>query len=56
MPESVQLTFTLEQDAQGYWRAYLRAPGVEPYALTPAFLTKDQAFMALVAHLAGRRT
>lgn len=54
MPESVQLTFTLEQDAEGYWRAVVRAPGVNPHPLTAAYVTKKQALRALVVRLSER--
>jgi hypothetical protein len=54
MPESVLLTFTLEQDGQGYWRGYVRAPGIEPYPVTAAFLSKNDAFLAVVDAFARR--
>lgn len=54
--ESVLLTFTLEEDAYNYWRAWLRAPGIERYPLTAGNKTKDGAFMELVERLSISRS
>jgi hypothetical protein len=54
MPESVLLTFTLEQDAGGTWRAWLHAPGCTPEPITGLWNTREQAYHALVVALTNR--
>lgn len=51
MPESVLLSFTLEEDAAGYWRAWVRAPGLERHPVTASWKTRESAFMELVERL-----
>lgn len=51
MPESVLLSFTLEEDANGYCRAFVRAPGLERHAVTASWKSREQAFMELVERL-----
>ena len=55
MPESIMLTFTLEEDAYKYWRAFVRAPGIERYPLTAGNKSKDGAFLELVERIAVLR-
>jgi len=51
MPESVLVAITLEEDARGYWRAFVRAPGLERHPVTASWQTREQAFMELVERL-----
>ena len=55
MPESVMLTFTLEEDTYKYWRAWVHAPGFERYPLTAGNKSKEGAFMELVERIAVLR-
>lgn len=51
MPESVLVSITIEEDAHGYWRAFVRAPGLERHAVTASWKSREQAFMELVERL-----